>query len=229
MVINVTKLACKPSYQVESQAEEKIKRKIVTCTIQPKVTKDSFDVLLEAHINNVCRVLRVCAWVQRFISNLKLEAAHRNLGPLTTRELNEQQVWWVKRVQQHPENAEEFQTDQVQPNLQKNKQGILECQGRIAGQYPVYLPNGAPFTQALVYEAHLHTLHGGVVLTMARIRETFWIPRLRKLVKQVRKCSWGCKRVQANAYTAPPPGQLPVSQTQGERPYKVVGVDFARR
>ncbi len=203
---------------VESQAEEKVKRKIVTCTIQPKVTKDSFDVLLEAHINNVWRVLRVCAWVQRFISNLKLEGAHRNLGPLTTRELKEQQVWWIKRVQQHPENAEEYQTDQVQLNLQMNNQGILECRGRIAGQYPVYLPNGAPFTQALVYEAHLHTLHGGVVLTMARIRETFWIPRLRKLVKQVRKCCWGCKRVQANAYAAPPPGQLPVSRTQGERP-----------
>ena len=95
---------------------------------------------------------------------------HRSLGPLTTKELQEEQVWWIKRVKQQPANKEQYQRDQVQLNLQKNDEGILECRGRLVGQYPVYLPDGAPFTQALVHEAHLHTLHGGVTLTMARIR-----------------------------------------------------------
>ena len=153
--------------------------------------------------------------------------ACRNLGKLTTKELEERKEWWIKRAQQNPMNVDSYQIDRVQLNLQENEQGILECRGRIVGQYPIYLPDGAPFTHALVHEAHLHTLHGGVVLTMARVRETFWVPRLRKLVKQVRMNCWGCKRVQVNAYTAPPPGQLPISRTQGERPYEVVGVDFA--
>ena len=212
---------------IESQAEEKMEREIVACTVQPEEKKDLFDVLIEVHITNVWRVLRVCAWVQRFISNLKLTKVSRNLGPLTTKELEEQQEWWIKRVQQNPGNVDSFQTDRVRLNLQENEQGILECRGRIVGQYPIYLPDGAPFTHALVHEAHLHMLHGGVVLTMARVRETFWVPRLRKLVKEVRKRCWGCKRFQVSAYAAPPPGQLPVSRTRGERPYEVVGFDFA--
>ena len=178
---------------IESQAEEKMEREIVACTVQPEEKKDSFDVLIEVHITNVWRVLRVCAWVPRFISNLKLTKVSRNLGPLTTNELKEQQEWWIKRVQQNPGNVDSFQTDRVRLNLQENEQGILECRGRIVGQYPIYVPDGAPFTHALVHEAHLHTLHGGVVLTMARVRKTFWIPRLRKLVKEVRKRCWGCK------------------------------------
>ena len=167
---------------VQSQAEEKMEREIVGCTIKPEEKKDSFDGLIEVHITNVWRVLRVCAWVQRLISNLKLIKVSRNLKPLTTKELKEQQEWWIKRVQQGPGNVDSFQTDRVQLNLRENEQGILKCRERIVGQYPIYLPDGAPFTPALVHEAHLHTLHGGVALTMARVRKTLWIPTLRKLV-----------------------------------------------
>ena len=187
---------------IESRAEEKIESEIVACTVQPEAKKDSFDALIEAHVTNVWRVLRVCAWVQRFISNLRLMKACRNLGKLPTKGLEERKEWWIKRAQQNPMNVDSYQTDRVQLNFQENEQGILECRGRMVGQYPIYLPDGAPFTHALVHEAHLHTLHGGVVLTMARVRETFWVPRLRKLVKQVRMNCWGCKRVQVNAYTA---------------------------
>ena len=73
----------------------------------------------------------------------------------------------------------------------------MECRGRIVGLYPVYLlPNDHLFTAKFVQRAHLTTLHGGVILSMAKIRETHWIPRLRS-VKKVRNSSWGCKRFQA--------------------------------
>ena len=130
-----------------------MEREIVGCTIKPEEKKDSFDGLIEVHITNVWRVLRVCAWVQRLISNLKLIKVSRNLEPLTTKELKEQQEWWIKRVQQGPGNVDSFQTDRVQLNLRENEQGILKCRERIVGQYSIYLPDGAPFTPALVHEA----------------------------------------------------------------------------
>ena len=102
------------------------------------------------YCRGIGHVWRVCAWVQRFISNLKLTKVSRNLGPLTTKELKEQQEWWIKRVQQNPGNVDSFQTDRVQLNLQENEQGILECRGRIAGEYPIYLPDGAPFSHGRV-------------------------------------------------------------------------------
>ena len=38
---------------------------------------------------------------------------------------------------------------------------------------PIYLPDDALFSKKLVMHAHLQTLHGGVSLTMAKIREKY--------------------------------------------------------
>ena len=74
---------------------------------------------------------------------------------------------------------------------------------------------------------HLRTLHGGLGLTMAEVREKYWIPRLRKLAKKVVKSCWGCKRFQAVAQATPPPGLLPTERTEGSGAFEIIGVDFA--
>lgn len=61
----------------------------------------------------------------------------------------------------------------------------------------------------------------------ARIREQFWIPRLRRLVKRTVKKCYGCKRFQAVALAKPPPGLLPQEKTKAAGVFEVVGVDFA--
>ncbi|KAL9982112.1 hypothetical protein ACROYT_G010913 [Oculina patagonica] len=119
------------------------------------------------------------------------------------------------------------QTCKLQLNLQLNNSGILECRGRILGLYPTYLPDDNLFIFKFVQQAHLTTIHGGVTLTMTKVRETHWVPRLRKLTKKVIKGCWGCKRFQAQAYQSPPPGCLPLTRTQGVTLYETVGVDFA--
>ena len=58
-----------------------------------------------------------------------------------------------------------------------DEEGVLQCRGRIEGQYPIYLPDSTPYTKTLVHQAHMDTLHGGVALTMAKLREQYWIPR----------------------------------------------------
>lgn len=62
---------------------------------------------------------------------------------------------------------------------------------------------------------------------MAKIRERYWIPRLRRLVKKIRRSCYGCKRFQAKAYEASPSGNLPTTRTQGSTPYQVLGVNVA--
>jgi hypothetical protein len=42
-----------------------------------------------------------------------------------------------------------------------------------------------------VEDAHLCTLHGGVGMTVARIREQYWVPRLRQLTRKVIKKCYG--------------------------------------
>ena len=116
--------------------------------------------------------------------------------------------------------------DRLQLNLQLNQDGLLECWGRLQGIYPIYVPDGTIFAE-LIQHAHKATIHGGVGLTMAKVREQHWIPRLRQQVKRVIKQCHSCKRFQAVALATPPPGQLPLERTRGSGAFEVVGVDFA--
>ena len=102
----------------------------------------------------------------------------------------------------------------------------MECRGRIQGHYPVYLPDSQRYTEKFITQAHLATLHGGVVSTMAKVREQYWVPRLRRLTKRVVKNCHGCRRFQAQAFSFPPQGNLPRDRTEGQTPPQVVGVDY---
>ena len=93
--------------------------------------------------------------------------------------------------------------------------------------YPIYLPEKHLYTQKLGHHEHLHTLHGGVGLTMTSLRSQHWIPCLRKLTKGTIRACHGCKRFQAKAAANPLPGNLPVDRTQGCHPFQVIDVDCA--
>ena len=72
------------------------------------------------------------------------------------------------------------------------------------------------------------TLHGEVGLwPMAKIRESYWVPRLRRLTRKVIKKCFGCKRFNATPIPNPQPGNLPKDRTEGDVPYQVVEVDYA--
>ena len=43
----------------------------------------------------------------------------------------------------------------------------------------MYLPADGLFTRELVQRIHVETLHGGLTLTMAAIREEYWTPKLK--------------------------------------------------
>ena len=79
----------------------------------------------------------------------------------------------------------------------------------------------------LVMHADLQTLQGGVSLTMAKIREKYWIPRLRRQTKRVINECHGCKRFHVTALANPSTGNLPKERTEGSEPFKSIGVDFA--
>ena len=205
----------------ESQAEAKATRQIFAVAF---AATDELAALLEKCSH--WRTLRVCAWVSRFARNSRSPKARR-MGPLTMEEIDKQRLFWVKRVQENCSGGDRFKEDRLQLNLQMNKDEVLECRGRIQGDYPIYLPDTHLYTEKLVSGAHLATLHGGVGLTMARVRESYWVPRLRRLTKQVIKACYGCKRFRATAFARPPPGNLLRDLTEGETAFQVVGVDFA--
>lgn len=60
---------------------------------------------------------------------------------------------------------------------------ILKCVGGIENYRPNYLEKGL-FVQKLIRHTHEQIIHLGTTSTMAAIREQWWIPKLRSLVKR---------------------------------------------
>ena len=133
----------------------------------------------------------------------------------------------IKGEQSKFEEIEAFQNDVKQLNLVKNIKEIYECQGRIQGDYPTYIPKNSKLAEKIIQHSHKKTHHGGVILTMTAVRDQYWIPNLRQLTKRIIKNCYGYKRYHIKAYNAPPPGQLTQDRTIGITAFQVIGLDFS--
>jgi uncharacterized protein YoxC len=207
----------------QSRAELKPVKEILVVAVDEK---SPFDELLEKH--ELWKTIRIMSWMKRFIHNTKRCNKEKKIsGPITTAETETILKFWILKAQNEGKNGKSFEEERARLNLQPNEEGVLECRGRIQGEFPIYLPDTSLFSQKLVADAHKKTLHGGVGYTMTKVRNTYWIPRLRRLVKKViHKCN-GCKRFQVKPLPDPPVGDLPEDRTKGEVPFQTIGVDYA--
>jgi hypothetical protein len=118
-----------------------------TTTATPRVP-DQLDELLEAH--ELRKVLKIGAWIRRFVENCRRAVHEREHGPIKTVEIETQLSWWIKRAQCDATNKDEIGKDGVNLNLQPNEGGILECRGRIEGEYPIYIPQSHPWNELTI-------------------------------------------------------------------------------
>ena len=61
---------------------------------------------------------------------------------------------------------------------------------------------------------------------MAKIRERFWIPTLRTILKKIKGRCESCKVMAAKPFPVPTAGHLPQSRVTTDYPFGVIGVDF---
>ena len=152
--------------------------------------RDIYDELHNKY--QLLKPLRIGAWIRRFMDRCKKDCQVKETGSIKTKEIKGQQLWWIRRVQKGAERDPHFRADQLQLNLHPNGEHVLDCRGRIVGQYPIYLPDSHSFTAKMVFQDHLSTIHGGIGITMSKVGERFWIPRLRRLAKTI-VISHGCE------------------------------------
>ena len=94
------------------------------------------------------------------------------------------------------------------------------------GQYALFIPWRSILAVRIVHEAHKRTMNGGVISTMAALREKYWITKLQQLTKRVIRNCFGCKSCEVNPFATPLQGQLPIDRTTGSYSFQVVGTDF---
>ncbi|XP_063619660.1 uncharacterized protein LOC134792321 [Cydia splendana] len=93
-------------------------------------------------------------------------------------------------------------------------------------KHPIILPHHHHVSRMLIDEAHLQTLHGGIRLTIAFLRQKYWILGLKRMTKaNIRNCV-RCIRYKA-ATASQKMGQLPEPRVTPSQTFSHTGVDMA--
>ena len=181
---------------------------------QDQPNPDMFEKLLEK--SNFQRAIRVAAYVSRFLSNCR--AGKKKRATLTVEEIERAKDDWIQRVQKRSQSSPVSQQHHKELNLKENDQGSLNVEkgSKVVIQY-IYQRMSFSNTSWWRRSISKPAKPG---LTMAAVREKYWIPKLRSLVKRVRKTCWGCKRFQATPFDPPPQATLPTDRVCGEKAFE---------
>lgn len=189
------------------------------------------------------KLLRIMAYVCRFIRNSRSTREQRDIGFITATECQRSLIYLVRIVQFETFTNELHLIKCQEPLPNKNKlskltpfiddEGILRVRGRLQRtkfpyqrKHPMILPAKHHFTRLVIENSHQNTLHGGIQLMLANLRYRFWIIDAKRTVQaHIRKCI-KCFR------TNPVPskqlmGNLPEHRVNPpKRAFTATGIDF---
>ncbi|CAC5354904.1 unnamed protein product [Mytilus coruscus] len=190
-----------------------------------------------SRFSSFIRLIRVSAWVIRFVKQLKKEMLS---GPLTATELEHAKLLWIKSVQKQSfgnvmiaikENKSHNLVGQL--GLIVDQKNVIRCIGRLeaaqlseGAKTPILLPKKNKVTELLIENMHRKYFHVGVSQTLSAMRQTYWIPQGRSEVKRVlRKCTI-CKRCEGGPYKMPLMPPLPKKRVNESASFTYTGVDY---
>ncbi|XP_053380934.1 uncharacterized protein LOC123562061 [Mercenaria mercenaria] len=213
----------------------------VVCSIKCSTNEGIHQVINIEKYSKYFRLLRVTAYLLRFISNCR-NTQTKLTDELTTAEIERAEIRWLKCCQEstYPDEMSSLKSNTTkrlplvkQLRLFVDKSGIIRCEGRIHNaplsdvtKFPYLLPKRHPLTRLIVLDTHENQLHAGTNATATQLRQKYWIPATRQCVKSIlRKCTI-CRRVQGKPYRAPDPPPLPKVRVEESPPFTVTGVDY---
>ncbi|XP_012542665.2 uncharacterized protein LOC105840305 [Monomorium pharaonis] len=189
------------------------------------------------------KLLKVMAYCLRFIDNIRKGVSERRFGSLSVDELDKSLLTLVKIVQithfapeinsLERENAVRSSSKILSLNPFLDEYRILRVGGRLKNsklqyehKHPMLLPNKHVFTQMLITYEHEKQMHAGLTSTLAAIRTRFWILNARSTVRKIIFRCMICFRTapKGESYQM---GNLPESRVNADRPFTVVGIDYA--
>ncbi|UYV73350.1 hypothetical protein LAZ67_10002818, partial [Cordylochernes scorpioides] len=182
-------------------------------------------------------------WIFRFFYNCRKLLKREKSGALSIEEIETSFNRIIRCAQQEDYYIDLKQLEAFQPLSGKSpliklnpfldKGGLLRVGGRLNNallsfdqKHPIILPKAHYITQLVIRHYHERLLHAGVQLTLSAIREKYWIPSGRCLVKQILFKCIKCARFITKAVQQLM-GNLPTSRTNWTRPFTKTGIDFA--
>ena len=196
--------------------------------------------LLEVNkFSSYTKLLRVVAWVLRFLRNLR--AADQTLGELTPSELHDSRHQLLQLVQRDsfPAEYDALRHDLPLPTSSKivrfqpfYQHNLIRLGDRLhfadllhTEKHPILLDGSHHVTHLLISHTHVHLHHLGVRVVLSHLRHEFWILGARQNIKKVLRTCLPCKTV-SNARGQVVEAPLPAERVQ-PTPFAVRGLDFS--
>ena len=190
-------------------------------------------------ISNLTWLIRITAWILRFIHNAQLKE-NRVKTPLTTNELMSSQELWIRRSL-----SESFTTEIV--NIRKgkpagtliqyrsfvDKKGIIRVGGRttqvqmiFSFHHPIILHGKHLLVRLVIKSEHEQLLHTGLTLTLASLHRRYCIVKGRGVALTIIRDCVVYRKI-ASKPSKQVLGQLPANHLRPGIVFENVGVDYA--
>ncbi|XP_060594566.1 uncharacterized protein LOC132748914 [Ruditapes philippinarum] len=221
----------------------------IKSAIDCKTSRDSLqtpniiEILDFQRYNSYMKLLRVTAYVNRFVNNCRRSEKIR--GPLETHEMDvaaRQLIIHVQR-QNYPEvkkyllenksSRSRRPTIVTQLDLFMDDDKLIRCGGRLhnaplqeSTRFPYLLPSKHQFTDLIIKDAHIVQLHSGTASTVTFLRQKYWIPSIRQRVRKIVRSCVTCRKVTGKAYSIPDAPPLPSNRLKQAPSFTVTGIDF---
>ena len=115
------------TYTTESKVEEK--KTAIVMLSEAREVEGIANLISIENFSSLLTLLRVTAWIRRFIYNCRANASDKIHGRLTRAELQTVQNDWVKEAQNCLKQQENFEQLKVKFGVNE-EQGITKCVGR---------------------------------------------------------------------------------------------------
>ncbi|GIY35057.1 reverse transcriptase [Caerostris extrusa] len=168
------------------------------------------------------------AWILKFCQNIRVNS-HKLTKELSYEEIQNAEEALIRIIQSEwPTDIQEKYAQTIQ-FYEENK--ILKVKSRlILGSEdfvrPTVLPDH-PIVRRLIDYVHQKLQHAGVQTTLSHLRERFWIPRGRRIVREVLQKCVTCKRYTLRPMVPDGPAPLPANRINRVAAFEVTGTDLA--
>lgn len=167
--------------------------------------------------SNWLKLVRVSAWVIRFIENCKSKKDERITGALTATEIEDRMKDIIKETQREYFSDEFKSLSQKKPlpsnskliklNPKIDTEMVIRSDGRLAyaeylsydTRYPIILPRRSPVTRLIVQHYHKEHNHGGTNQTLSALSTKYWILSAREEIREVETNCMECRRRKSKA------------------------------
>ncbi|XP_044582991.1 uncharacterized protein LOC123264009 [Cotesia glomerata] len=197
--------------------------------------------------NRACtltRLIRATVIFDRAVARFKKQSSSSLLtNPISLGDLEEARIYWIKHIQSAV-FAQEIEMLKKGEQLSKNHPlirltpwldpaGIMRVGGRLQNsslntdaRHPIILPRRHHLSDLVILDAHLKTLHGSTQLTLAYVRNSYWILGGRAPIRShILRCVRCARFRQERAQQLMAP--LPAPRVRRSRAFEHTGVDYA--